>query len=854
LVKHADRLVKRLYLQPKDDALLCELAAVTKQFGGTVACRAIDFEVRPGEVHALLGENGAGKSTLMKILHGVYHPDGGEVRIGGEPVSLQSPRDAERRGIAMIPQELDLFPYLSIAENLYIGRPRPRTKWGAFDWQKMNSSAAEGLARLGVQFEVDEDLRHLSAANAQLVAISRALFWSARVVIMDEPTAALTEQEAERLFRIIRELKTRGVGIVYVSHRLEEIFAIADRITVLRDGQRVHTGLTREFDANKLIQLMVGRPLQELFAHTPHMAREVALEVKSASRSEEFSEVTFRLRRGEIVGLGGLIGAGRSELAQAIFGISPLESGEVLVRGKKIEVHSVKDAMRVGIAYLPEERKSQGLLASFSIKANVSYSSLDRLASFGFIDEQKEEELAGRFRDLLTIRGGTLTSPVQSLSGGNQQKVVISKVLALEPEIILLDEPTRGVDVGAKSEIYRIIDELAREGKAILLISSEMNELLAMADRVLVMHDGMLTAEYSREEFSAEKIAAAAAGVGVRPEEMQFDRPKQTEQKKAQSGSRGAGYLGRLLTSAQAPSLIFLILLLGLLSASTPGFSSSANLRSIIDQVAVVGIVALAVNMVILSGEIDVSVGSLLAVCAFVYGNVAMFVGGSLVPLGASLVVGAILGAVNGLLVTHARVPSIIATLGTLLALRGAVLLYGADQVINLSLASRVFGLGGVSGLSVSALILFLMFALFWMLGRHSIWGREVFAVGGNLQAAHLAGLPVSGVKLGCFIASGLACGLASAVFIGQIGQLQATAATGFELRVIAAVVLGGTSISGGRGSALAPIVGAIFVGVILNGMTLNRVPGTWEQLVVGFLILVAISFDSIRNRLLSKP
>jgi rhamnose transport system ATP-binding protein len=853
LVKQADRLVKWPGRQPKDDAQLCELTAVTKHFGGTVACRAVDFEVRPGEVHALMGENGAGKSTLMKILHGVYHPDSGEVRIGGQAVRLQSPRDAERRGIAMIPQELDLFPYLSIAENLYIGRPRPRANWGAFDWQKMNASAAKGLARLGVQFDVTQNLHHLSAANAQLVAISRALFWSAQVVIMDEPTAALTHQEAGRLFRIIRELTTRGVGVVYVSHRLEEIFAIADRITVLRDGQRVRTGLTREFDTNKLIQLMVGRPLEDLFAHTSHQAREVALEVQSASRTGEFAEVSFRIRRGEIVGLGGLIGAGRSELAQAIFGISPLESGRVLVRGKKIEVHSVRDAMRVGIAYLPEERKSQGLLASFSIKANVSYSSLNRLASFGFVNEKKEEALAERFRDLFTIRGGTLRSPVQDLSGGNQQKVVISKVLALEPEIILLDEPTRGVDVGAKSEIYRIIDGLAKEGKAILLISSEMNELLAMADRVLVMHEGTLTGEFAREEFSAEKIAAAAAGIGFPPEATHVDRAKGHE-KRAPSGTRGTGYLGRLVTSTQAPPLIFLMILLGLLSAGTPGFSSIANLRSIIDQVAVVGIVALAVNMVILSGEIDVSVGSLLAVCAFVYGNVAMAVGGSLVPLGASFVVGAILGAVNGIMVTRARVPSIIATLGMLLALRGAVLLYGANQVINLSPDSRIFGLGGFGGVSVSALVLLLDFTLFWLLGRHSTWGREVFAIGGNLRAAQLAGLPVSSVKLGCFMASGLACGLASAVFIGQIGQLQATAATGFELRVIAAVVLGGTSIAGGRGSALAPIVGAVFVGVILNGMTLNRVPGSWEQLVVGFLILVSISFDSIRNRLLSQP
>lgn len=838
---------------PAEVALLCELASVSKRFGGTVACRAVDFEIRPGEVHALMGENGAGKSTLMKILHGVYHPDGGEVRIGGESVPLQSPRDAESRGIAMIPQELDLFQYLSIAENLYIGRERPRTKWGTFDWHRMNHSAADGMARLGVRFDVTRDLRHLSAANAQLVAISRALFWNAQVVIMDEPTAALTQRETERLFKIIRELKARRVGIVYVSHRLEEIFAISDRITVLRDGQRVHTGLTRELDANQLIQFMVGRPLEDLFAHTPHKAREIALEVKGASRSGEFSGVNFCIRRGEIVGLGGLIGAGRSELAQAIFGISPLESGEILVGGKKIEVRSVKDAMEAGIAYLPEERKSQGLLASYSIKANVSYSSLDLLAPLGFVNEKKEEALAKRFRDLLTIRGAALTSPVQSLSGGNQQKVLIAKTLALEPDVILLDEPTRGVDVGAKSEIYRIIDGLAKDGKAILLISSEMNELLAMADRVIVMHEGTLTGEFSREEFSPTDIASAAAGMGLRREANQEGCGKLLEET-APSWKRDAGYFGHLVKSAQAPSLISLIILLGLLSAGTPGFSSSANLRSIVDQVAVVGIVALAVNMVILSGEIDVSVGSLLAVCAFVYGNVAMAVGGSLVPLGASLLVGAILGTVNGLLVTHARVPSIIATLGTLLALRGAVLLYGANQVINLSLASRIFGLGGFGVVSVSAFVLCIMFALFWVVERHSTWGREVFAVGGNVRAAHLAGLPVSTVKLRCFIASGSACGLASAVFLGQIGQLQATAATGFELRVIAAVVLGGTSIAGGRGSALAPIVGALFVGVILNGMTLNRVPGSWEQLVVGFLILVAISFDSIQNHFLGKP
>jgi ABC-type sugar transport system ATPase subunit/ribose/xylose/arabinose/galactoside ABC-type transport system permease subunit len=800
-----------------------------------------------------MGENGAGKSTLMKILHGVYVPDSGEVRIAGEPVRLQSPREAERRGVVMIPQELDLFPYLSVAENLYIGRPRPRAGWGGFDWGKMNALAAEGLTRLGVRLDAAGDLRHLSAANSQLVAISRALFWKAQVVIMDEPTAALTEQEAVRLGAVIRELKSRGVGIVYVSHRLEEVFAIADRITVLRDGRRVHTGPIGELDTNRLIQLMIGRPLDQLFAHTAHQPGEIVLEVKGASRFKEFKEVSFHLRRSEIVGLGGLIGAGRSELAQAIFGITRLDSGEFFARGKKIEVRSVNDATRVGIAYLPEERKSQGLLLSLSIKANISFSSLKRLAPFGFVNEKKETELARRFRDLLTIRGGTLGTPVERLSGGNQQKVIISKILALDPEIILLDEPTRGVDIGAKSEIYRIIDGLAKEGKAILLISSEMNELLAMADRVLVMHEGALTGEFRREALSAEKIAAAAAGFAGQPATTQVAGPNKLKRQR-QLSTGIARYTGRVLKSAQAPPLIFLVVLLGLLAVSTPAFASIANFRSIIDQVAVVGIVASAVNLVVLSGEIDVSVGSLLAVCAFVYGNAAMTVGGSIMPLAASLGVGLFLGVVNGLLVTIVRVPSIIATLGTLLTLRGAVLLFGANQVLNLSPESRALGLGGYRGVTVSAFVLVLILFLFWLLGRHSTWGRDVFAVGGNLRAAQLAGLPVLQVKLWCFIVSGLACGLASAVFVGQIGQLQATAATGFELRVIAAVVLGGTSIAGGRGSVLAPIIGAILVGVILNGMTLNKVPGSWEQLVEGFLILAAISFDSIRNRWLSKP
>ena len=488
------------------------LRNIRKRFDAVVAVAGVDLDVQGGEVHALVGENGAGKSTLVKVAVGFHTPDEGEVLVGGEHVRFTSTREAEAAGVALIPQELDQFLDLTVAENLFVGRARPRTRWGGIDRSEMERVAEEALQRLGVHLDVRSSIRHLSVAHRQIVAIARALLGEASVVIMDEPTAALSEREADRLFGIVRELTVAGVGIVYISHRLEEIFEISDRTTVMRDGQHVATESTSQLDAEQLVRLMVGRPMSELYTRNPGEAGTIALELDGLGRTGSFEDISLTVRRGEVVGLAGLIGAGRTEVAQAVFGAEPADRGRILVHGQEVSVRTPSDAMRIGVGYVPEERGSQGLVRDFSIARNISLSSLGSMVRRGLIDNTAERELAERFATTLTIRGAPIDAPVSRLSGGNQQKVVVSKVLAREPDVILLDEPTRGIDVGAKSEIYELIDELAADGKAVLLISSELIEVLALSDRIVVMREGRVMGEIHGADATQERVMTLATG------------------------------------------------------------------------------------------------------------------------------------------------------------------------------------------------------------------------------------------------------------------------------------------------------------------------------------------------------
>ena len=492
---------------------ILKLENITKHFPGVRALTDVHFDMHAGEVHALLGENGAGKSTLIKIISGVHRPDSGKIFLDDQPVTFENPRAAQAAGIATIYQELSLYPELTVAENIFMGH-QPRRNFGplsVIDWDQMAARAHELLASLDIHdLDVRRKVGTLNVGNRQRVEIAKALSINARVLIMDEPTAALTEADVARLFDIVRLLRERGVGIIYISHRLQEVFEVADRVTVLRDGQYIDTQRVSETTEPQLISKMVGRTIDKLFPKMESTFGETVLEVRDLWNEPYTRGVSFKIRAGEIVGLAGLVGSGRSELAQAIFGVLPSSRGEVLVAGKPARIRHPADAIRLGLAYVPEDRATQGLVREMGISENASMAILRQISRASFIRRGRERTLARESIDKLNIRAYGPQQIVGKLSGGNQQKVVVSKWLASQPKLLIMDEPTRGVDVGAKAEIHRLMSQLAAEqGLAILMISSELPEILGMSDRVLVMREGRIVAEFDRAEADQERIAAA---------------------------------------------------------------------------------------------------------------------------------------------------------------------------------------------------------------------------------------------------------------------------------------------------------------------------------------------------------
>ncbi|MCL6526683.1 MAG: sugar ABC transporter ATP-binding protein [Thermaceae bacterium] len=484
---------------------LLQLEGLEKRFGGIQALRGVSFDLRPGEIHALLGENGAGKSTLIKILSGAYRPDSGRIVLEGVETTFASPRQAQAAGIATIYQETSLYPDLSVLENLFMGHQPMRG--GRINWVQMNVRAKELLERLGMELPLRARLGDLGKARAQLVEIAKALLQQARILILDEPTAALTTRDAERLMEVVRGLRAQGVAMIYITHRLEEVFALADRVTVLRDGEVAGSAQAGGFDSNWLISRMVGRAAGQLFPRNPRPQGKPLLEVRGLSGAGLLKEVSFTVHEGEIVGLAGLVGSGRTEVARAIFGLDRREGGEILLEGKPVPPNP-QAAIERGVAMLPEDRGRQGLILPFSLGKNMT---LPLLRLGGWLDRGLEEQVFQEFSRKLDIRPPLASLAASALSGGNQQKVVIAKWLATRPKVLILDEPTQGVDVGAKAEIHRLMDDLVSQGLGILMISSELVEVLGMADRILVMHRGRLVAELPRGS-SQEDVMRAATG------------------------------------------------------------------------------------------------------------------------------------------------------------------------------------------------------------------------------------------------------------------------------------------------------------------------------------------------------
>jgi rhamnose transport system ATP-binding protein len=487
-----------------------EMEHVSKAFGATQALDDVSLALQRGEIHALLGENGAGKSTLIKIFTGIQQPDSGEIRVDGVPIQVSSPQDAQRFGVAAIYQEPMIFPDLSVAENIFIGH---RDRGKIVDRRRMEREAEEVLARLDVHLDVGEPARGLTLAEQQTVEIAKAISLDVRVLIMDEPTASLSAHEVRRLFRIVAHLRQQGVAILFISHRMEEVFEIADRVTILRDGRWISTTPRAELTPAAAIRQMVGREVKELFRRQRREPGAVRLAARNLSREGVFQDVSFELRAGEVLGFAGLVGARRTDVGLALFGIAPADSGEILLDGEQITIASPPDAMSRGIAYSTEDRRQLGLVMPLSIAANISLPSLPRfLSPNGLVRRTAERDAAEGFRQRLSIRAPSVETPTAALSGGNQQKVVISKWLETKPKVLILDEPTRGIDVGAKVEVHQLIDDLAAEGMAIILISSDLPEVLAMSDRILVMREGRQMAIFDHDDATQERVLTAAMG------------------------------------------------------------------------------------------------------------------------------------------------------------------------------------------------------------------------------------------------------------------------------------------------------------------------------------------------------
>jgi ABC-type sugar transport system ATPase subunit/ribose/xylose/arabinose/galactoside ABC-type transport system permease subunit len=832
-------------------AALAGLRGAGKRFGGTVALDDVSFDLLPGEVLALLGENGAGKSTCVKLLAGVYRPDSGAVLVDGAPVEHFSPHEAQRHGIAVMHQHPGLFDDLGVFENIFIGH-MPRGRFGGVDRARMRADAKALLDAVGLACSPDDLLKQLRTSEQQLVEIARALSVQAKVLIMDEPTAALSQREVERLFAVVAQLKSRGVAMMFVSHRMEEIFRVADRVAVLRDGRLVAVELAANLGRDRAVQLMVGRSLSAVYPAWQATPAEAVLQVEGLARDSAFQDVSFDVRAGEVLGLGGLVGSGRTEIARVLFGIDQPSAGSIKVAGRRASFADPPAAMAAGIGYVSEDRLGQSLILDFSILANGSLPVIGNTTIAGLVMRRRELGLVAPHLRRLRLKFHSFDQPAGTLSGGNQQKVVLSKWLATNPRVLILDEPTQGIDVQSKSEVHAMIAELAQQGLAIILISSELPELVGMCDRMIVLREGRVTARFSRHDVDQERIIRAATDAG---ESRDATPVRSYHGASVQPEAEAKESLLRRIVRQREVGLACAIAVVALPVVLLNGRMVSAeNLIAVAMDAALLLIVAVAQMLVLLTRNIDLSVASVIGLSAYA---AASFMhahpdASALAGVGVACGVGLGCGLINGVIVTIGQVPAIVVTLGTLAVFRGMnSLLAGgrqisADQVPQAWLDMTSTKIAGVPAVVLIALVTAGLIAL--ALQRLPA-GRELYAIGSNPEGAALIGIRQTALVLAAFAMAGLLSGFDGAMWASRYATIDARVALGYELTVIASVVVGGVAIRGGAGTVLGVAFGVLTLLVIQNGLTLVRVNPLWLQGVYGLVILIAVSVDTVVGR-----
>jgi len=836
-----------------------ELARVTRTFPGIVALRDVSFELVPGEVHALVGENGAGKSTLINLVSGVLKPDRGELLFEGQGRRITDPVAARGLGIVTVHQEADFFPTLSVAENLALLHGLPTNRFGTVSWHQINESARRSIEAVGEAIDVTGVASGLSVAHRHMAQIAAAVLREAKIVVLDEPTSALTAVEAQWLFEQVARLKTMGAGIVYISHRQEEIFDLADRITVLRDGERVWTRPKQKVTPDGLVQAMIGREIvigrqpitmaggvetatssgpYHLNTITPRLGL-----IDLTDADDRFRHITFDVKSGEIVGIYGLVGAGRSEIAQAVFGLTSLASGEVKVDGHCCDIRKPQDAVRAGIAYVPEDRLHQGLCRTLSIRANMVLSTLAQWGLGPLASRRREREATRKMVGQLGVRQRTIEQPVNQLSGGNQQKVVLGRWLLAKPKVLLLDEPTRGVDVGAKAEIHQLLRRVAKDGCAVVMISSELPEIMQHSDRIIALRSGEIAATFNAADATAAEVAKAALPRGQLEDQVSPDSTAWHRQRLP------SGELGLLAVVS------VLVLWIGL---TTDGFFLPSNLAQLLADTALWTILGLSAAIVIIVGGIDISIGSLLALAAASAGLVLKLPLAPTVSIPLAILVGLVVasagGFVNGALSLVGRVHPIVVTLGMMILYRGLVIaLLRGNQINYLPRSFGHIAIHAASGFRGTIVLGATVAAVVYWFLAYSRFGRHIYALGSSRSAARLAGISPGKTWMMAFTASGLLIGLAAVFELSSSMQMQAQLAQGWELQAIAVAVIGGVSITGGRGNVLGVMLGALLLQLVSSALIRWEVSGDQTQVVVGGMILAAVLSDLIWRKLERK-
>jgi len=819
---------------------LIRIQSVSKTYGGVKALKDVSFDIEAGEVHALCGENGAGKSTLNKVLCGAVLPEQGEIEVDGQRLKLGSVKHSEEAGIAIVHQESVAFPYLGADDNVFVGHEPTQVLGLWLNKKAMREQVRSILERLGETFDPSQPLIELSVAQRQMVGIARALSRKCKLLILDEPTSSLSEKETEALFRVVRQLKQEGVSILYVSHRLAEVFELADRVTVLRDGAYVETKRIQEVDTQGLIKLMVGREVA--FQRTAGQTGTVeALRIENLGKRGVFEGVSFDVKAGEVVGLAGLVGAGRSEVAQAICGIDPATCGTITVFGKNERIRNINEAMMLGIGYVPEDRQHQGLALPMSVSENLTLASLKEVSVGPFLSSASEAELAQEQICAMAIKTETPNSPVESLSGGNQQKVLLGKWLAKNPRVLILDEPTRGVDVGAKTEVHKLIESLKTQGIAIILISSELPEILALSDRVVVMREGSVAGELCGGEATQERILELA---------LPDKQAEHTQTRQNQPKSK----LAKLISQREYGVALMLFLTVLAVTLVNPPFIAPGNIRDMLLTIAPVAIMGCGVTLVILCREIDISVGANMGFTAALMGLAATkWHMPPVASIALMLAAGAFIGLLNGVLVALSRIPSIIVTLGMMTVVGGVTpIIMGGKTIPDIPESLRFWGIGSVGGIRVAILVAVLVAVLTYILTVRTPTGRRIYAVGNSPRAALLAGVSNSGIRLFVFALTGFLAALASLISVTQLGTIDSGYGIGKEMLVITCVVVGGTSIRGGKGSVFGTMIGACLlciVSTVLIFFKLGEMSTYWERGIQGAFILVAVLWDHILRR-----